>query len=236
MEFNKDPFGKAIYDYHSGQYEPNIVVESDICDDDVIPVKYLFRKEKDMPLIEQTALNLVKGRTLDIGACAGTHAKILQERGIDIEALEISRGASYFLKEQKIPTFELDFFDFKAKTYDTLLLLMNGIGLAGDLANLENTLLHAKSLIEPDGQILCDSSDIKYLYEDEDGSLWLDLNTLYYGNFNFRMTYKDQQSDWFKWLYVDFDNLQKAAKNCGMNVERIIEEDKSYLARITIKQ
>ena len=112
---------------------------------------------------------------------------------------------------------------------------MNGIGIAGDLSNLENTLLHLKSLLNEGGQILCDSSDIKYLYEDEDGGMWMDLNTEYYGNFNFRMTYKDQDSGWFKWLYVDFEKLKTAANNCGMTVDRIIEEDKSYLARITIK-
>ena len=113
---------------------------------------------------------------------------------------------------------------------------MNGIGIAGKLSNLETTLEHAKSLLNPGGKILCDSSDIHSLYEDEDGSLWIDLNTEYYGNFRFQMKYKKQKGPWFDWLYVDFDNLFKAAKNVGLKAIRVLEEDDHYLAELTLEK
>jgi hypothetical protein len=129
---------------------------------------------------------------------------------------------------------KIDFFDIKDEQYDTILMMMNGIGIAGTLANLEKTLIQAKSLLAEGGKILCDSSDIKYLYEDEDGALWVDLNSEYYGNFRFQMKYKKDKGPWFDWLYVDFDNLFKSAKNVGLKVKRLYENEDHYLAEITL--
>ena len=112
---------------------------------------------------------------------------------------------------------------------------MNGIGIAGSLSNLENTLTHAKSLLAPGGKIICDSCDIRYLYEDEDGALWVNLNTEYYGNFRFQMSYKKEIGPWFDWLYVDFDSLFKAATNVGLKATRVYEQDDNYLAEITFE-
>jgi hypothetical protein len=138
------------------------------------------------------------------------------------------------MKQVGLNARKIDFFDLKEEKYDTILMMMNGIGIAGTLANLENTLTQAKSLLAEGGKILCDSSDIKYLYEDEDGSLWVDLNSEYYGNFRFQMRYKKDKGPWFDWLYVDFDNLFKAAKNVGLKVRRLYENDDHYLAEITL--
>jgi hypothetical protein len=127
-----------------------------------------------------------------------------------------------------------NFFDLKGESYDTILMMMNGIGIAGTLSNLDATLLHAKSLLKEGGKILCDSSDIKYLYEEEDGSLWIDLNTEYYGNFRFQMKYKKEIGPWFDWLYVDFDNLFQAAKRVGLKARKIYDKNDHYLAEITL--
>jgi len=113
-------------------------------------------------------------------------------------------------------------------------MLMNGIGIAGTLSNLENTLSHAKSLLNEGGKILCDSSDIKYLYEDEDGALWVNLNQEYYGNFRFQMKYKKETGPWFDWLYVDFDTLFAAAKKVGLKCTRVFEQDDNFLAEISL--
>ena len=187
-----------------------------------------------MPELELQALNLVKGSVLDIGAGAGVHALELMDRGHQVKAIDTSEGAVKHLKALGINSLQIDFFNLKEKKFDTLLLLMNGIGIAGKLSNLEKTLNHAKTLLNPGGKILCDSSDIKYLYEDEDGSLWIDLNTEYYGNFRFQMHYKGEKGDWFDWLYVDFDNLFKSAKNTGFKASKVFEMDDHYLAELTL--
>lgn len=229
-----DPIGKAILDFAENRRPADIIVLSDICDDDIIPLEVLFRKFDEMPELEQIALENCEGKILDVGAGAGAHAKYLRDTEMDIHCIEISPGAVENLEDLELPVRLINFFDLKDEKYDTLLMLMNGIGIAGTLSNLEKTLLHAKSLLTPTGKILCDSSDIKYLYEDEDGSMWTDLNSEYYGNFRFQMKYKGEVGDWFDWLYVDFDNLFQAAKKVGLKAHKIYDMDDHYLAEISI--
>jgi cyclopropane fatty-acyl-phospholipid synthase-like methyltransferase len=235
MTSTNDPIGQAILDFSKSGKSKEIIVSSDLCDDDVIESGYLFRSQKEMPRLEKIALDKCTGKVLDIGAGAGTHSKILHEKGMDVTALEPSEGAVNYLTSIGIKTIQDTFQNHSNSTYDTLLLLMNGIGLAGKLENLESFLQHAKSLLNPGGKVLCDSTDIIYLYEEEDGSLWMDLNAEYYGNFKFQMTYENHQTEWFDWLYVDFDRLKKAAENTGFNVELLIENDNHYLVELTLK-
>jgi SAM-dependent methyltransferase len=234
IEKKGDPVGTAILDYIKTRKPDDIIVSSDICEDDVIPVEVLFRNQIEMPDLELMALESCKGKVLDVGAGAGAHSKELIDRGLDVDSIEISEGAVQYMKSIGLNARKINFFDLKNDKYDTILMMMNGIGIAGKLSNLENTLLHAKSLLQPGGKILCDSSDIKYLYEDEDGALWVDLNSEYYGNFRFQMKFKKEKGPWFDWLYVDFDNLFNAAKKVGLKAKKIMDQDDHYLAEITI--
>ena len=234
IERKGDPVGEAILDYSKTRKPDDIIVSSDICDDDVIPVEVLFRNQTEMPDLELLALESCKGRVLDVGAGAGAHSKELIDRGLIVDSIEISDGAVQYMKSIGLNAKKINFFDLTDEKYDTILMMMNGIGIAGKLSNLEHTLLHAKNLLQPGGKILCDSSDIKYLYEDENGALWVDLNSEYYGNFRFQMKFKKEKGLWFDWLYVDFDNLFNAAKNVGLKAKKIVDQDDNYLAEITI--
>jgi len=229
-----DPIGQAIQDFISNDYDENIVVSSDICDDDIIPVEMLFRSYEQMPKIEQVALSLCTGKVLDIGAGAGVHSKYLQDNGIEIEAIDISPGAVKYMHDQGISARLSNFYAELTGDYDTLLLLMNGLGIAGSLSNLDATLTHAKKLVTDHGKIICDSTDIKYLYEDENGGMWVDLNSAYYGDFNFKMHYKNHQTEGFDWLYVDFEKLREAAERTGWKAEKRFTDEDHYLAELTL--
>lgn len=233
IETGNDPLGKAILDFKSNQKSQDIIVSSDICDDDIIPSEYLFRSFEQMPEIEKIALSLCHGKVLDVGAGAGIHSTYLMEKGFDVEAIDISLGAVDYMKSKGINAYQANFFELNDDVkFDSLLMLMNGIGIAGELNKLSATLLHAKKRLNPNGTIICDSTDIKYLYEDEEGGYWVDFNSEYYGNFNFQMSYKDQKTDWFKWLYVDFDTLKNEAERIGFSARKIMEVDDQYLAEL----
>ena len=165
MEIKKggDPVGTAILDYASTKKPNDIIVGSDICEDDIIPIEVLFRKMDEMPELEQIALEAAKGKILDVGAGAGVHSLELQDRGFEVFPIEVSDGAVRYMKQVGLNARKINFFDLKDEQYDTILMMMNGIGIAGTLANLEKTLIQAKSLLAEGGKILCDSSDIKYL-------------------------------------------------------------------------
>jgi precorrin-6B methylase 2 len=232
-----DPFGEAIHDYFEKGKAPDLVVNSNYTEDENIPVSYLFRTKEEMPEIEIAALEFCRGKILDIGAAAGCHAVILQENGFDITALEKSEKACQTLKKRNISKVVCaDIFNYSETNYDTILLLMNGAGIGETLAGLKKLLNHLKKLLAENGQILIDSSDIKYLFEEEDGSFWIDLtNDSYYGEMEYEVKYKESTSK-FKWLFVDFQNLTKIAGKCGFDC-KILEkgEHHDYLAQLKLK-
>ncbi|WP_276496148.1 class I SAM-dependent methyltransferase [Pontibacter litorisediminis] len=231
-----DPIGAALLDYLEGAEDAEITVASNLTEDDYIPVAYLFRTEEEMPEMEVLALDKCRGAVLDVGSGAGCHALALQRRGKEVTALDISAGAMEAMQRQGIKQLlHQDFLELKGAAYDTLLMLMNGVGIAGTLAGLERFLEHAKSLLKPGGQILLESTDILYMYEDEDGSVLLDLNAGYYGEVKYNMTYKGQESGWFNWLFIDPAILEDYAVQHGYTFELLLQGDAgNYLARLAV--
>ena len=227
-----DPIGCAIEDFVKGTAEENIIVKCDLSEDDVIPVEYLFRSEELLPEIEKVALSKVKGTVLDIGAAAGPHSKILKQRGFEVTAIDTSEKGINYLKNIEISAIHGNILDYSDKKYDTLLLLMNGIGIAGRLAQLTEFLEHCASLVKEGGSIICDSTDVQYFYEEDDGSLWVDLNTEYFGEFKFKMKYKDVESDWFDWLYVDLSTLEQHCEEAGLKLNVLYQDSPAFLVEI----
>jgi cyclopropane fatty-acyl-phospholipid synthase-like methyltransferase len=234
MGSNTDPIGLAIQTYIKTKKPLDILVHADLCEDDIIPVEVLFRSFEEMPEPEKLALSKSKGKVLDVGAGAGVHSLELMDRGLQVTAIDISQGSIEYMKSIGIDSKQSSFLNFKEGKFDTILMLMNGIGVAGKLSNLKRTLEHAKKLLNTGGSIYCDSSDVKYLYEEEDGSYWMDLVSEYYGNFRFQMSFKQAKSAWFDWLYVDYDSLHKVAIEVGFTARKIYEEDNHFLAELTL--
>ena len=231
---SKDVVGAALLDFFNDKYSTDITVMSSISEDDVIGVPYLFRLEKELPELESLALTYCQGKTLDVGAGSGCHSIILKEQGIDVTAIDISKGAVEVINKRGVNAECINFFDVQEK-YDTLLFLMNGLGLSGDLNGLSAFLKKAKSLLNSNGQILLDSSDIKYMFEEDDGSVWVDLNKSYYGEVTYQMQYKDIITDKFKWLFVDFEKLREVATSVGLKTERLFEDEyNQYLVKLTV--
>ncbi|MBK8806200.1 MAG: methyltransferase domain-containing protein [Bacteroidales bacterium] len=204
-----DPLGTAIAEYYNKKKDEKVLIHSENFDDDEVSVSYFFRTEKDFSTIETSALNLCKGKILDVGAGAGCHSLFLQKKGMDITALEISKLAVNTMKEMKITQIiEQNFYELENIRFDTLLFLMNGSGIIETIDNISSFFKHARTILNDDGQIIMDSSDLKYLYENEDGSFDINIADKYYGEIRFAMTYKSVKGRWFDWLYIDFDTLQ----------------------------
>lgn len=235
---DKDPMGTAILDFQRFGKADKLHVLSSMFEDDEMPVEYLFRNKTEMPKLEQRALSLAKGRILDVGAGAGCHALVLQNEGMTVKAIDISPLSCEAMKLRGLNDVEcVDLFDIKLQGhYDTILLLMNGTGIAGKISKLPNLFQQLQRLMNENAQILIDSSDLKYVYENEDGSFDIDLNNSYYGEIDYQMVYKNIKGEPFYWLYVDFPLLKAVANSCGLNAELIEEgEHYDYLARLINK-
>ena len=231
----QDPMGQAIYHYFHYNDTTSIKVNTNITEGEELPVSHLFRKYSEMPFLEKEALSLVKGRVLDVGAGTGVHSLYLQNNGFDITSIDVSELSCEIMKEQGLKNVKCDdIWTFEAEGYDTIIFMMNGIGLVKNLEGLQVFLEYIKSFLSSNGQILLDSSDIKYMFYDDD-SLWLDMNFAYYGELEYQLTYKHYTSKTFPWLFVDFDRLRNIAIKCGWTAELIYEDDHfHYLARLTL--
>ncbi|WP_394747167.1 class I SAM-dependent methyltransferase [Spongiimicrobium salis] len=233
-----DIFGKALLDYQLGHYDQDILTFSSLEEEDNIPLPYLFRSYEEMPFLEQQALALCQGTVLDIGCGAGSHSLYLQEKGYEVTALDQSKGAVEVCKQRGLTNVvHSTVLTYSGKKFHTLLLLMNGIGLAGRLADLDSFLQHLKSLLLPGGQILLDSSDIIYMFDtDDDGGYWIPDTVDYYGEVIFTMEYKSEKSAPFPWLYLDFNTLQRAAIHNNLTCELVSQGNHyDYLTKITWK-
>jgi SAM-dependent methyltransferase len=230
--------GEALEAYLNGKTNAAITVISNIAEDDLIPVAYLFRDFEQMPELEQLALQECTGRVLDLGAGAGSHALWLQQKGLDVTALDISPKAADVMQKRGLKNVvEADFWKFKPTgKFDTILLLMNGIGLAGKIITLPVFFAHLKTMLHPGGQILLESSDILYMFEEEDGSVVLDLNGGYYGEVEYQMAFQHSKGAAFPWLFVDFALLSDYATEAGFKTEALYEgENGEYLAKLTLR-
>lgn len=240
----KDLFGKAILDFQTNNSPEDLITETSISDADVMSVAYLFRSFDEMPEIEQKALQLAKGKTLDIGCGAGSHSLYLQkELHLDVTSIDISQNAVEACQQRGLKNvrvqnmLELENHSSESEqakqTFDTILLLMNGTGIFGTLNDVPKYLQKLKSLLSPNGQILIDSSDIIYMFdEDEDGGKWIPGDN-YYGELTFTVSYKNETEDAFPWLYLDYNTLQNAANANGLQCELVLEgEHFDYLARL----
>ena len=235
----KDLFGKAILDFQTNNFPEDLITETTISEEDEMSVAYLFRDFSRMPKLEQQALLLSKGKVLDVGCGAGSHSLYLQkEKNLEVTAIDISNNAVEACRLRgvsnvnNIASLELNF----DEKFDTILLLMNGTGIFGKLEYVSKYLEKLKSLLAENGQILIDSSDIIYMFdEDSEGGKWISGDA-YYGELEFTISYKGEKEAPLPWLYMDYNTLQNAAVANGLQCELLLEgEHYDYLARLTYK-
>ena len=230
-----DLLGKAILDFQTNNLPQNIYTQTSISDEDEMEVAYLFRSFNEMPKLEQKAMQLCKGKVLDVGCGAGSHSLYLQnEMALQVTSIDISENAIKTCKLRGLKNAKVqNILELENETFDTILLLMNGTGIFGTLKETPKFLKKLKSLLNPNGQILIDSSDLIYMFdEDDDGGKWITDNH-YYGELTFTLKYKNQIEDKFNWLYLDFNTLQNACTHNELNCKLICKGDNfDYLVKI----
>lgn len=228
-----DVFGKAINDYYNGQKTARILVHSEGFKDTFILCRQLFRTVGRLPELEKEALIHCKGRILDIGAGAGSHTLILQEMGADVTALEISKDACEVMVKRGVKQIiNANLFDYEEEQFDTLLLLMNGIGLAGNLAGLDRFFIHLNKLLKHGGVIIAESSDLLFSADEDEAEAALNAEE-YYGEVKYQLEYKGNLGKEFDWLFIDIDTLRPYAEKHGFKAEILFHDfEGGYLVKM----
>ncbi len=229
-----DAFGRASLDFLKKINDEFIHVESKTMENDVIPVKHLFRSLEEMPEVEKKALKKCKGKVLDVGGGVGSHSLYLQNNGFDVTLVDICEGLCEVASKRGIKKVIHDnFFELNSDMkYDTLIFMMNGIGIGGSFSFFEQTIKKSKELLSPNGTIIFDSTDIGFCYEQEDGSVIVPLNIEYSGFVKFRLKYKNQKDEWFNWAYYDMNKIKSLLPD-DLTLKVLHEEGPAYSALIS---
>jgi SAM-dependent methyltransferase len=232
------PLARALLDHFGGAPDVRVRVVTDLGDPEWLPAAHFFRSWDSMNSLEKVALDLSRGRVLDLGAGVGSHALVLQGRGLDVTALDgmapavgimARRGVARPVAAQweDLPT---------GPCFDTILLLMNGPGIAGTLHGLETLLRVLRDRLCAGGQILLDSVTLPEVLEapaGEDGFPQTE-DGRYPGELHFQLEYQGVRGSPFPHLFVDAESLASVAETVGLNTELVLHgEDGSYLARLT---
>jgi SAM-dependent methyltransferase len=231
-----DILGTALLDYFHGNYSEDIITETNISEADVLPLPYFFRTYSEMPRLEKLALHRCEGRVLDIGCGAGSHALYLQERGCQVTAIDKSAGAVQVARQRGVRDARvMGMANLDETDFETVLLLMNGTGIFQTVEAVPAALKKLRALLSPTGKVLIDSSDLRYMYDqEEDGSLWVPADR-YYGELEFTMAYKGSVSPSFPWLYLDKSLFSELCLENGFSLKVMLEtEDHEYLAQLTL--
>lgn len=236
------PHGLALLDFFKGKASAAVVVHDADGDTEVVPAGVFFREPEEFSALEEAALDLCRGRVLDVGAGAGCHSLVLQQRRLRVCAIDVAPEAVEVMRKRGVKDVQCaDVFGFQAEPFDTLLLLMNGIGVVGSLAGLQRFLRDVKGLLKPEGQILLDSYDPGS--DDVEGAATVTRaatqgGTLragrYIGEMRFQLEYAGTKGPTLEWLFVDFETLAARAAREGWSAEIIWQEEEGhYLARLT---
>ncbi|MFX0030219.1 MAG: class I SAM-dependent methyltransferase [Candidatus Hermodarchaeota archaeon] len=235
-----EPFGLALKEFYKGNEQAKVIFLRDDGLRDEYFVSQCFRNEQDFSTFDNKAIDLCYGKVLDIGAGVGPHSLALQNRGLDVYALDISSYACDIMKNRGIRNVICsDVYELDEKNFDTILLMGRAIGFVEDISGLQNFLEFCKTLLNPNGQIILDSLDVRYT--DDAGHLaYQEKNRKlgrYFGVIGLQMEYKGRLGEKFRLLHIDSQTLKGCAEEIGWVFELIIQEETgSYLGKIFREQ
>ncbi len=221
------PLDAAFAAYRAGRSDAVVIMRTDVAEEERVPVHVFFRKVSEMGVVEQAALAGARGRVLDLGAGAGAHALPLVRSGLEVVAAEILSTARTALREGGVADVRSGGIETlePGERFDTVLVLMNGLGLPGSLAGLDGFLSGLRTHLARGGQVLADSTD---------PTEWVGPgDSRYAGDVHMQLEFDGVAGPPFPFLFVDPVRLAAAARRVRMTAEIIASEpDGRYLARI----
>lgn len=233
-----DLYGRALLDYYNGEQNAMIIMRRDDGFSAELPLRVFFARPAEFSHIEQLALEMCRGDVLDIGAGTGRHSLALQQRGLNPYAIDISAGAIEIIRRNGVSGAECaDIFKFNKGIYDTLMMMLHGIGMTETLDGFTKFLHHAGTLLRPGGQLIFDSLDVRCTADA--GNLAYQKSNIrknrYFGEIHLEFEYKGIKGKPWIWLHIDQETMTERAHNAGWKAEIVhTEAGGDYLARLTL--
>ncbi len=233
----REPHARALRDYFAGDSDASLILHSSLGEHEEIPVAVFFRGPDDLFSFEHAALDLCRGRVLDVGAGTGVHTLYLQDRGFDVCAIDVLPDAVEIMRRRGARDARLaDIREFEAGPFDTILMMMNGTGILGTLEGLDLFLQDVPRLMSPDAQILVDSGPGRVSGEPDEAAVEVPLQEdgAYYGEAWIELEYNGERGPPFRELYIDSATLATHAAAADFDCEFVFwDELGGYVARLT---
>ena len=231
-----EPIGRALAEYQRGFHDGVLEVFHDLGGPDPLPVAHFFRGPSQMNRLEREAIRRARGRVLDLGAGVGCHALAVLDRGLEVTAVDALPQAVEVMRDRGVIDARLGrWTDLGTdERFDTVLMMMNGAGLAGTLNGMAALLEVLAGVLSENGQILLDSVNLPEVREaqaDEEGVPVGD-DGRYPGELHYQFSYGGQRGDPVPQLFLDFEQLRRMASAGGLQCDLVAAEDDLYLALI----
>jgi SAM-dependent methyltransferase len=232
------PLGAALRAYHRGETTSEITIISDLWEDEIVPVAAFYRPD-DEPLgdLDGAAIELCRGRVLDLGAGAGRHSLELQSADHEVVAVDVLPEAVEIMRDRGVVDARCgDLSVVAEERFDTVVMLMHGLGVVGDVHGLGSLLELLPEVLAPGGRLICDSADLASVLEEESPGLLDELSSphRYLGETRFQLRYEDLIGPRYPWLFIDPERLEIIASAAGFRSVVARSGDRgSYLAVLT---
>jgi len=227
LPLEQDLFGQVLMDFAAGRAEEYYLRRDDNTVERDSTSRY-FRSWEKLPAHQRCLLNHAYGRVLDIGAGAGQHTLALQNRSLEVVAIDASPGAIEVCRARGVKSaYLMDAHDlqFDPASFDTVLLLGNNLGIAGTPDGLRTLLRRLHEIVRPGGQILADINDNTATHDP--GHLryqrWNVSRGRYPGAIGQRIEYDGKCGPQFNWLLTNFSDLRAILMETGWRVKRCVQ-------------
>ena len=237
----RDAFGQELWAYYfKGQDICEIIERDDGYFSSYQSPKIYFSEYPDWPIIEQKAMDFVKGRVLDIGCGAGRHALYLQQKGFSVVGVDSSPLAVKVCKLRglkKVKVVSLEDLTFKPNTFGTILMLGGNFGLMGNPKKARRLFKKLRRVTTKNAIIIAETRD-PY---NTDNPLHLEYHRLnrtrgrLSGETRIRVRFEKTATKWIEYLMVSKEEMEQLINGTGWKISRFIDSKNAGYAAIIEK-